>query len=152
MVASHIPIINNSSSFSLCPDVSIDIAQGSRFSNFSAKQSTSSDSGAESVPMARLARVCLAGLLWLGSSAPRQEGPVVGIVASPLKLPGSNSFGGLSWIWSTYVESLHDAGARVVPLLPQAGREVLLETLQHVDAVLWTGCAGMMLNVWANSS
>ena len=24
------------------------------------------------------------------------------------------------WIWSTYVESLHDAGARVVPLLPQA--------------------------------
>ncbi|CAL1157751.1 unnamed protein product, partial [Cladocopium goreaui] len=64
-------------------------------------------------------------------------GPVVGIGASPLKLPGSNSFGGLSWIWSTYVESLHDAGARVVPLLPQAGREVLLETLQHVDAVLW---------------
>lgn len=89
--------------------------------------------------MARLARLCLAGLLWLGSSEAPRQGPVVGIVASPLKLPGSNSFGGLSWIWSTYVESLHDAGARVVPLLPQAGREVLLETLQHVDAVLWTG-------------
>ena len=46
--------------------------------------------------------------------------PVVGVVASPLKLPGANSFEGLSWIWSTYVESLHDAGADVVPLLPQA--------------------------------
>ena len=26
------------------------------------------------------------------------------------------------WIWTTYVESLRDAGADVVPLLPQAVR------------------------------
>ena len=29
-------------------------------------------------------------------------------------------------------------------MLYQAGREVLLETLQHVDAVLWTGVIGMV--------
>lgn len=70
---------------------------------------------------------------------PAERRPVVGVVASPLKLPGADGFGQLSWIWTTYVESLRDAGADVVPLLPQAGQEDLLEKLQHVDAVVWTG-------------
>lgn len=65
--------------------------------------------------------------------------PVVGIVASPLKLPGATTFNGLSWIWNTYVESLYDAGAEVVPLVPHSGTEKLKEALEQVDAVLWTG-------------
>jgi len=85
--------------------------------------------------MARLVLISMCLLAVEAASRP----PVVGIVSSPLKLPGAQSFDGLSWIWSTYVESLHDAGASVVPLVPQAGREALLDTLQHVDAVLWTG-------------
>eukprot|EP00928_Gymnodinium_smaydae_P007355 TRINITY_DN12653_c0_g3_i1.p1 TRINITY_DN12653_c0_g3~~TRINITY_DN12653_c0_g3_i1.p1 ORF type:complete len:484 (-),score=93.48 TRINITY_DN12653_c0_g3_i1:561-1889(-) len=73
----------------------------------------------------------------MGDEQPRR--PVVGILSSPLKLPGAFGFGNISWVWATYVDSLHSAGADVVPLDVSCPVEVLREKLEEVDAVLLTG-------------
>lgn len=65
--------------------------------------------------------------------------PVIGILSSPLRLPGANGFGNYSWIWATYVDTLNALGADVVPLDMHCDLPTLRKKLDEVDAALLTG-------------
>mmetsp|Transcript_33375 Transcript_33375/g.92154 ORF Transcript_33375/g.92154 Transcript_33375/m.92154 type:complete len:446 (-) Transcript_33375:231-1568(-) len=72
-------------------------------------------------------------------SSPKTRRPVIGILSSPLKLPGADGYEGMSWVWGTYVDALHALGAHVVPLDMSCPLPVLREKLAKVDAALLTG-------------
>eukprot|EP00930_Biecheleria_cincta_P076159 TRINITY_DN63375_c0_g1_i1.p1 TRINITY_DN63375_c0_g1~~TRINITY_DN63375_c0_g1_i1.p1 ORF type:complete len:458 (+),score=62.37 TRINITY_DN63375_c0_g1_i1:75-1376(+) len=74
-----------------------------------------------------------------GKSLRPNRRPVIGILSSPLQLPGATGYGNYSWIWSTYVDTLHALGADVVPLDMRCSLATLRKKLDEVDAALLTG-------------
>eukprot|EP00931_Biecheleriopsis_adriatica_P123441 TRINITY_DN9848_c0_g1_i1.p1 TRINITY_DN9848_c0_g1~~TRINITY_DN9848_c0_g1_i1.p1 ORF type:complete len:412 (+),score=61.39 TRINITY_DN9848_c0_g1_i1:844-2079(+) len=75
-------------------------------------------------------------------SVPLRRNPVIGILSSPLQLPGrqeTSSLSNYSWIWDTYIQALDHFNADVVPLCSFCPMPDFLEMLEDVDAVLLTG-------------